>query len=62
MSDATETRPGTDSEVVLIGLDSLTTRYSQALALQGVRSRVLGSEATWAGLHALAGKLKSTAV
>ena len=60
MPDATETRPGTDSEVVLIGSDSLTTRYSQSLALRGVRSRVLGSQATWAGLHALAGRLKST--
>jgi 2-dehydro-3-deoxygalactonokinase len=57
--DATEAGAGTDSEVVLIGSGALTARYSQALALQGVRSRVLGSEATWAGLHALAGALKA---
>ena len=59
MPDATETRPGTDGEVVLIGSDSLTARYIQSLALRGVQSRVLGSEATWAGLHALAGALKT---
>ena len=41
-------------EVVLIGSSALTLRYTKALALQGVRTRSLGSEATWAGLHALA--------
>ena len=43
--------------MVLIGSGTLTARYSQALAVQGVRSRALGSEATWAGLHALAGSI-----
>ena len=61
MPDATRTGTGSGSEVVLIGSDSLTTRYSQALALHGVKSCVLGSEATWAGLHALAGRLNRTA-
>lgn len=43
------------SEVVLIGSNALTARYTLALTLLGVRSQALGSEATWAGLHALAG-------
>jgi len=47
----------TDIEVVLIGSPALTQRYAQALALHGAGSRSLGSEATWAGLHALAGSL-----
>jgi 2-dehydro-3-deoxygalactonokinase len=41
-------------EVVLIGSSTLTQRYTQALALQGVNTVAMGSEATWAGLHALA--------
>ncbi len=45
--------------VVLIGSDSLTSRYAQALAMLGVHSRALGSEASWAGLHALAGSLRT---
>jgi 2-dehydro-3-deoxygalactonokinase len=42
---------GTD--VVLMGSAALTLRYTKALALLGVRTRALGSEASWAGLHAL---------
>lgn len=41
-------------EVVLIGSAVLTARYTLALAHLGVQSRRLGSESTWAGLHALA--------
>jgi 2-dehydro-3-deoxygalactonokinase len=41
-------------EVVLIGSANLTRRYGQAIAQQGGNSRALGSEATWAGLTALA--------
>jgi 2-dehydro-3-deoxygalactonokinase len=41
-------------EVVLIGSANLTRRYGQAISLQGGTSRALGSEATWAGLTALA--------
>ncbi|MEJ8811211.1 2-dehydro-3-deoxygalactonokinase [Variovorax ureilyticus] len=40
-------------EVVLIGTPALTQRYRLALQASGVRARTLGSEATWAGLHAL---------
>ena len=40
-------------EVVLIGAPALTQRYALALHASGVRSRSLGAEATWAGLHAL---------
>ncbi|APW40678.1 2-dehydro-3-deoxygalactonokinase [Rhodoferax koreense] len=43
-----------NTEVVLIGSANLTRRYAQALGHQGVASRALGSEATWAGLRALA--------
>ena len=59
MPDVTLAGLDAASEVVLIGSRTLTARYSQALALQGVRSQSLGSEATWAGLHALAGSLKT---
>ncbi len=41
------------AEVVLIGSATLTLRYTQALALKGIYARTLGSEASWAGLHAL---------
>ncbi|HUD32212.1 MAG TPA: 2-dehydro-3-deoxygalactonokinase, partial [Variovorax sp.] len=41
------------SEVVLIGSPALTRRYALALGANGVASRALGAEATWAGLHAL---------
>ena len=58
MPHATQARPGADGDVVLIGSSTLTARYSQALALHGVHSRSLGSEATWAGLHALAGSVR----
>lgn len=43
-----------EQEVVLIGAPSLTARYTLALAAAGVKTRTLGAEATWAGLHALA--------
>lgn len=41
-------------ESVLIGSNALTTRYALALEQLGLRTRQLGAEATWAGLHALA--------
>ncbi len=44
-------------EVVLIGSPVLTQRYTLALRAAGVATRTLGAEATWAGLHALAGFL-----
>ncbi len=40
-------------EVVLIGSAALTRRYALALRSVGVATRILGDEATWAGLHAL---------
>jgi len=40
-------------EVVLIGAPTLTQRYMLALQASGIKARTLGSEATWAGLHAL---------
>jgi len=42
-----------NGEVVLIGSPNLTQRYALALKTLGTPSRTLGSEATWAGLHAL---------
>ena len=44
----------TGTGVVLIGSPTLTQRYTLALARLGVPAQVLGAEATWAGLHALA--------
>lgn len=49
---AQKLQPG--EEVVVIGARQLSARYSQALALLGVSSQVVGDAATWAGLHALA--------
>ena len=40
-------------ELVLVGAPALTRRYALALGTAGLRPRVLGAEATWAGLHAL---------
>ena len=59
MSSSTDTWTETGGDVVLIGSNSLTARYSQALAQRDVRSSVLGSEATWAGLHALASVMRA---
>jgi len=42
-----------NGEVVLIGSPALTQRYALALKSLGTATRTLGSEATWAGLHAL---------
>ena len=42
-----------NGEVVLIGSPALTQRYALALRSLGTATRTLGSEATWAGLHAL---------
>jgi 2-dehydro-3-deoxygalactonokinase len=42
------------SEVVIIGSEALTRRYQSALALQDVSARRIGSEASWAGLWAIA--------
>ena len=49
-----------DTEVVLIGAKALTHRYALALASRGLRTTALGSEATWAGLHALAQRTFNT--
>lgn len=49
---------GSAQEVLLIGSDTLTTRYASALALLDLRSRAFGAEATWSGLHAIAQGLK----
>ncbi len=49
-----QTLPDDGPEVVLVGSTALTERYSLALTTRGVAVRVLGAEATWAGLHALA--------
>lgn len=46
--------PDKGREVVLIGTAALTERYALALQARSVTTRVLGAEATWSGLHALA--------
>lgn len=43
-----------NTEVVIIGSASLTQRYQNALALQNIPALRVGSEATWAGLWAIA--------
>ncbi len=48
-----------DHDVVLIGSPALTQRYALALRANGIASRTLGAEATWAGLHALHGPTAS---
>ena len=45
-------------EVVLVGSEALTARYTLALAHRGIHTRRLGAEATWAGLHAIAKTLQ----
>ena len=45
------------TEVVVIGAPALTGRYAQALAIHGVRARMLDAQATWAGLLALSNVL-----
>ncbi|MCW5736628.1 MAG: 2-dehydro-3-deoxygalactonokinase [Enhydrobacter sp.] len=48
------TQPLQDAgDVVLIGAPALTARYVLALNTIGIDTRVLGSQATWAGAHAL---------
>ncbi|MDB5752746.1 MAG: 2-dehydro-3-deoxygalactonokinase [Ramlibacter sp.] len=47
------------AEVTLVGSPALTARYALALATLGVRSRALGSEATWRGLWALERNLEA---
>lgn len=42
------------SGVVIIGSAALTQRYQQALALQHIQAQCVGSQATWAGLWAIA--------
>ncbi len=42
------------NSVILIGSEALTLRYRLALQQLGIPSQSLGSEATWAGLFALA--------
>lgn len=49
---------GSAQDILLIGSDTLTTRYASALALLGLRSRAFGAEASWAGLHAIAQGMK----
>src|SRR5665647_2604046 len=43
-----------NSNVIIIGSEALTLRYQHALALRDVASQLVGSQATWAGLWAIA--------
>jgi 2-dehydro-3-deoxygalactonokinase len=52
-----EQMPLADHSIVLIGAATLTAHYALALERHGVASVRLGAEATWAGLHALAGSV-----
>jgi 2-dehydro-3-deoxygalactonokinase len=44
---------GGAQEIVLVGAPVLTARYALALSSVGAKTRALGAEATWAGLHAV---------
>ena len=44
----------TKPHVVIIGAEALTLRYQRAFALQDIPAQRIGSEATWAGLWAIA--------
>ena len=46
--------PAQGSSVIVVGSDTLCQRYTQALAQCGVTTHVMGAEATWHGLWALA--------
>ena len=46
--------------LILIGAPELCTRYQQALTLIGSTAQIIGNQATWLGLHALAQTLKNT--
>jgi len=48
------------AELVIIGSDLLTQRYQRALVQLDIRSRTVGSEASWAGLSAIARTLALT--
>lgn len=50
----------TKADVVIIGAETLTLRYQHALALRGVPSQRLNSQATWAGLWAISQTLLPT--
>lgn len=49
------------TNVVIIGSEALTQRYQNALALREVAAQRMGSEATWAGLWAIAKTLTPSA-
>lgn len=49
-----------NAHVVIIGSETLTQRYQRALALRDVSSQRMGSEATWAGLWAIAQTLDNS--
>jgi 2-dehydro-3-deoxygalactonokinase len=44
-----QVQPG--SEIVVVGAQQLTERYSMALQHLGAQVRTLGSQAAWAGLY-----------
>jgi 2-dehydro-3-deoxygalactonokinase len=44
--------------LVIAGADKLTQRYGMALSHLGVHFRTVGQEATWLGLHTIAGSLE----
>ena len=44
----------TGTEVIVVGAATLTPRYQRALTTLGVATRIVGAEAGWAGLSAIA--------
>lgn len=52
-----EQQPQAGATVIAIGSPELTLRYAEALAQWAVPARSIGSEAAWAGIHAIAQEL-----
>ena len=45
--------------VVLVGADSLTAKYAQALQQLDVQTQCVGNQATWQGLRAIADSINT---
>ena len=49
--------PRVDARIIIVGAAVLTLRYERAFALLGVRADAVGAQATWRGLHDIAGTI-----
>lgn len=49
-----------DSQVIVIGSPTLCERYNLALSHLGVKTRAIGNQAAWAGLHSIYGQISAS--